>query len=182
MSDTEDLILRFQKKLLDFNQDAHQILGIHEGASKSRVIVLRRDSYKRLQKLSIKQQALFEESLGCAEAGHFRSAIILAWVGFMSFVLDKVDAHGLQNLAKQGSSWNHKTIEEVSEKHADYRIFEALRDTGLFTGKETTAFHGLLSRRNECAHPSSHTPDANQALGYISEIFSRIEQVQKKYP
>jgi hypothetical protein len=41
------------------------------------------------------------------------------------------------------------------------------------------ALHGLLNRRNECAHPSEYFPDLNQTLGYVSELFSRIEWLQK---
>lgn len=180
MSDVEEII-HFHEKLTDFKQDAHQLLAIHEGAKKSRVIVLH-DSYKKLQKLSIKQQTLFEESLGCAEAGHFRSAIILAWVGFMSFLLEKVDAYGLHHFVSISSAWTHKTIEEVTENHPDFQIIEKLKVIGFCSKNEVKLYHSLLSRRNECAHPSSHTPDGNMALGYISEIFSRIEHLQKKYP
>jgi hypothetical protein len=46
---------------------------------------------------------------------------------------------------------------------------------------ERKAFHGLLNRRNECAHPSDFFPDMNQSLGYISEIVSRLEALEKRY-
>jgi len=181
MDDTDELILHFQQKIIDFHQDAHKILSTHEGANKSRVVSLL-DSYRKLNILSIKQKALFEESLGCAESGHFRSAIIIAWVGFISFLLDKVDVYGLYHFASQGASWTHKTTEELSENHNDYQIIEKLKVIGFCSKNEMKAYQSLLSRRNECAHPSSHTPDGNMALGYISEIFSRIEQLQKRYP
>lgn len=40
------------------------------------------------------------------------------------------------------------------------------------------ALHGLLNRRNECAHPSEYFPDLNETLGYIGELFKRIKQLQ----
>lgn len=33
------------------------------------------------------------------------------------------------------------------------------------------SLHGLLHRRNQCAHPSDYYPDQNQALGYVGEVF-----------
>jgi hypothetical protein len=37
--------------------------------------------------------------------------------------------------------------------------------------------HGLLSRRNECAHPSEYFPDLNMTLGYISDLIDRIKRL-----
>jgi hypothetical protein len=43
------------------------------------------------------------------------------------------------------------------------------------------ALHGLLNKRNECAHPSEFYPDLNSSLGYVSEIFQRVELLQKRF-
>jgi hypothetical protein len=40
------------------------------------------------------------------------------------------------------------------------------------------ALHGLLNKRNECAHPSDFYPDMNGSLGYISELLSRVATLQ----
>jgi hypothetical protein len=42
------------------------------------------------------------------------------------------------------------------------------------------ALHGLLNKRNECAHPSDFYPDMNGSLGYISELLSRVATLQTK--
>ena len=42
------------------------------------------------------------------------------------------------------------------------------------------ALHGLLNRRNECAHPSDYFPDLNETLGYLSELFQRIEYLERR--
>jgi hypothetical protein len=42
------------------------------------------------------------------------------------------------------------------------------------------ALHGLLSRRNECAHASDYFPDLNETLGYVVELFQRIAYLQKR--
>ena len=47
---------------------------------------------------------------------------------------------------------------------------------------EVTPFdlHGLLTRRNECAHPSTYLPGLNETLGYIAETLNRIEYLQPR--
>ena len=47
---------------------------------------------------------------------------------------------------------------------------------------EQKAMFGMLSKRNECAHPTDYFPDLNQSLGYIAEIFSRLEKLEKRFP
>jgi hypothetical protein len=57
-------------------------------------------------------------------------------------------------------------------------VIEAGKDAGAYSKTTMKALHGLLNRRNECAHPSEYFPDLNEALGYIGELFKRIKQLQ----
>ena len=98
----------------------------------------------------------------------------------MHFVLDRIDSYGIQNIRQKKPAWNYYSIEELTEKQSEYAIIELLMDIGYCSKTEKKALHGLLNKRNECAHPSSHVPDMNEALGYISELFKRIEQLQKR--
>jgi hypothetical protein len=59
---------------------------------------------------------------------------------------------------------------------------EAARDLGLLSKAASKALLGLLSKRNECAHPSGYSPSLNESLGYVSEILGRIEALQGKPP
>jgi hypothetical protein len=174
-----DIILSFHQRMNKFQSEAHRILSIHESSKKSRVILLS-ESFKKLEMLSIKEEILFQEALKCIENEFNRSAIILSWVGFMHFLLDKIENYGLQNVAVKRPAWNYKTIEELTEKQAEFNIIELLPEIGFCSKTEKKALQGLLNKRNECAHPSSHTPDINESLGYISELFKRIEQIQSK--
>ncbi len=42
------------------------------------------------------------------------------------------------------------------------------------------ALHGLLNKRNECAHPEDYYPSLNDTLGYLDEIFKRIGMLQSR--
>jgi hypothetical protein len=40
------------------------------------------------------------------------------------------------------------------------------------------AMHGLLNKRNECAHADEYDPSVNDTLGYVDELMKRIRNLQ----
>lgn len=166
-------------KCSNFEHEAHTILSKYESANRSRVVQLDA-SFKRLDGLSVKQDALFREALNCIEHGFYRPSIILSWIGFMDFILDHIFINGNQSLIAAQSKWQYTTKEQLTEKETDYNIIEALPSLGLCNRTQKKALHGLLNKRNECSHPSEYSPDLNEALGYVTEIFKRIETIKCK--
>jgi hypothetical protein len=161
-----------------FEKEAHAILATHE-ASASRVVVLS-ESYEKLTKLSIKQDELFRQALRCVEHELYRAAHVLAWAGFMDFLEEKLASDGLVKLRAAYASWSAVSLDELRESVVEFQLIEAARKLGLCTKTEMKALHGLLNKRNECAHPSDFYPDMNGSLGYISELLSRIKTLQGK--
>jgi hypothetical protein len=161
-----------------FEKEAHTLLATHE-ASPSRVIVLS-ESYEKLTKLSLKQDELFRQSLRCVEHELYRAAHVLAWAGFMDFLEEKLASDGLVKLRAAYSSWPAVNVEELRENVVEFQLIEAAKKLGLCTKTEMKALHGMLNKRNECAHPSDFYPDMNGSLGYISELLSRISMLQSK--
>lgn len=176
MSQIRDIIQRWWA----FEQEAQSILGIHE-ASKSRVVLLG-ETYNRLTGLSLKQDELFREALSCTENALFRAAHIMAWAGFIDFVEEKLASDGFAKLRQVRPNWTLTSIEALRE-YPEYQIIDAAQLTRLCSKPERKALHGLLSQRNECAHPSSYDPGLNETLGYISQLLQRLEAInQRKYP
>ena len=68
----------------------------------------------------------------------------------------------------------------MREKYPEFQIIEAAKDMKILTKSEMKALHGLLSKRNECAHPSEYFPDLNETLGYISELLNRIGKINER--
>jgi hypothetical protein len=62
-------------------------------------------------------------------------------------------------------------------EHAEFQVIEAGKASA-YSKTTMKALHGLLNRRNECAHPSEYFTDLNETLGYIGELFKRITQLQ----
>ena len=169
-------------KLLDraraFEREAHQVLSVHE-STPSRIVLLE-NTYKRLTALSVRQDELLRQALRCIENELFRSAHVMAWAGFMDFLEEKLASDGLKKLRAIRPGWKVATVEELRETVVEFQLIEATRDLGLCTKTEMKALHGLLNKRNECAHPSDYFPSLNESLGYVSEILQRIGQLQPK--
>ena len=161
-----------------FESEAHRVLGIHEAAP-SRTVVLE-ESYRKLTALSIRQDELIRQALRCTEQELFRAAHVMAWAGFMDFLEEKLNSDGLAKLRALRPSWKASSLDELRENVVEFQIIEAARDLGLLGKAETKAFHGHLSKRNECAHPSSYYPGLNETLGFISELLNRISLIQPR--
>jgi len=170
----QSLLARVSK----FEREAHKILATHE-STPSRVVVLE-ETYRRLAKLSLKQDELLRQSLRCAESSLFRASHVMAWAAFMDFLEEKVSAGKLAKLHEIRPAWPTRSIEELREGVPEHQIVEATRDLGLCTKNETKALLGLLNKRNECAHPNDFYPGLNETIGYVAEIINRISQLQPR--
>ncbi len=167
-----------------FEEAAHSILSKHETASKSRVVSLDK-TRRKLQGLSLQQEALLVESLDCMTHSLFRAAHVSAWQAFMDYLEEILASDEMQTIKELRPNWTwnkFKTMDDIRESIAEYQIIEVARDARLLSKGETKSILGHLSTRNQCAHPSSFRPDLNQSLGYVSGLIDRIDQLQAKRP
>ena len=175
-----DEITAVLARVAAFTREAHVTLAIQE-TSKSRIVLLEQ-SYSMLKGLSLKQDELFRQSLRCAENALFRASHVMAWSAFMDFFQERLATKKFAKLKKARPVWKLGSVEDLRELYSEFAIIEASRDAGLCSKTEMKALHGLLSKRNECAHPSSFYPGLNETLGYISELFQRVETLKaRKY-
>ena len=166
----------WQDRATAFRQEASAILATHESSTK-RLITLD-DTRKKLTFLSLRQDELFREALSSVEHGIHRAAHVLAWAAFIDYLEEKLASDGLVRVFKERPDWaKYSDIETLREKACDYDLIEVAKKVGLLTQQVKKVLHGLLSKRNECAHPSSYKPGLNESLGYISELLSRIEKL-----
>ncbi len=172
------MLAKFVKQIRAFEHEAHTILSTHESAP-SRLILLE-DTYKQLERLSLRQDELIRQALRCIESRLFRAAHVMAWAGFMDFLEVKLASDGLKKVRTLRTAWKASSIEELRENIVEYQLIDVAKDLGLITKTESKAFHGLLNKRNECAHPSDFYPLLNESLGYVAEIMQRISQLQPR--
>ena len=135
-----------------------------------------------LKRLNIKEDELFRQALRCIELEVYRAAHILAWCGYMDCIYRLIGSDNFSTLMNSRPSWPVSNLEELRENYTEHSVVEALRPMAIVGKAEQKAMFGMLSKRNECAHPTDYFPDLNQSLGYIAEIFSRLEKLEKRFP
>jgi hypothetical protein len=166
-------------KVVALESEARHLLAAHE-SSTARTVTLE-DSYKRLGKLSIPQDELFRESLRATEYGLFRAAHVLAWAGFIDFLHEYLAVDAFKAMMAVRQKWKLGVPDDLRDQ-SDYAVIEAGKEAGFYNKTLMKALHGLLNRRNECAHPSEYFPDLNETLGYLSELIQRVAYLQTKSP
>lgn len=173
MTDAEGIVRRYLRRVEAFGSAAHEMLATHESAP-SRVVLLN-ETYADLAKLSVRQDDLLRQSIRCVEEGLFRAAHVMAWAGLMDFLEEKLASDGLRRLRAIRTKWKARNVEELRENVPESQIVDVARELNLCSKSQAKALHGLLNKRNECAHPSDYYPGYNETLGYISEVIKRID-------
>ncbi len=167
------------KRIHRFKKETHELFSKYE-TSPSRVIDLT-ETYKLLSGLSIQQDDLFRQAIRCVEQELYRAAHVMAWAAFMDFLEQKISSKSFGILHKLYPNWSqHQNIEDLRDNIPEFQLIDATRKLGLCSKTQVKALQGLLNKRNECAHPSDFYPGLNESLGYISELFKRITQIQPK--
>lgn len=145
--------------------------------STHRVITLE-ESFAKLAGLSLKQHDLMSEALRCIEHSLYRPAHVAAWAAFFDFVHEwTMDSARITKLRAARQNW---TLTDRADLRlvTDYAFIEALKASGLVTNTVMKAMHGLLNKRNECAHADEYDPSVNDTLGYVDELMKRIGNLQ----
>jgi hypothetical protein len=105
----------------------------------------------------------------------------MGWAAFMDFLEEKLASDGLTKVHLARPAWaKWPTMDDIRENISEHQIIEAARDVKLLNKAETKALIGSLSRRNECAHPSGYSPGLNEGLGFVGELFKRIEDIRPR--
>ena len=171
------MITRVVSKARALEAEARSILATVESAKQRRFTL--DASYKALGQLSIKQDNLFKQALRCVEHELYRAAHVMAWAACVDFLHEKLGEDNLAAVNSKRPSWNVNAVEDL-RSWADHQIIEVARDCNLLTKTSMKAFHGLLNKRNECAHPEDYFPALNDTLGYMDELFKRISALQAR--
>lgn len=172
-------VVELRKRVAAFESAAHKILGVSEAATRSRVVLIG-PTYELLGAISIKQDDMLRQALRCVEMEVYRAAHVLAWAAMVDYLQEFTARDGFVTLRVARPKWDFSSIEELREQYTEYALIEAMYKAKQVTKGEMKAYHGLLNKRNECAHPSDYFPDLNESLGYISEVIKRVANHKKR--
>lgn len=166
-------------RVATFEREAHKLLSTFESAP-SRVISLA-ETHKQIAILNLKQNELLEEAVASIRYGLYRPGIVMAWAAFMDFLQEKMTSDGFVRLHVIRPAWaKFSTLHDLREGQTEYAMLDAARDLKLLMKGEHKSLQGLLSKRNESAHPSGYKPGMNEALGYLSELLNRIPAIGQR--
>ncbi|MFW9888058.1 MAG: hypothetical protein ACFFER_07750 [Candidatus Thorarchaeota archaeon] len=76
--------------------------------------------------------------------------------------------------------WRFQSVVDLRDTVTEHSVIIALRECGFVSKDEMKALEGLLSTRNQCAHPSEYNPNLDETLGFVSGILNRISRYEKK--
>jgi hypothetical protein len=175
MNNIADLV----DSVYSFRNEAEKILGFSEHSVHRLADVSR--SYGELDSLTALQADMLRQSLRCIEVGVFRGAHVLAWASLADYMQILAGRDGFVRINLKYPKWNLNSIEDLRDSIGEYQLVEGLNGSGIITKNEKKALHGLLNKRNECAHPTDYYPDLNQALGYVAECIMRLKAMIVKY-
>ena len=71
------------------------------------------------------------------------------------------------------SKWKLRSIDDLQE-YSDFQVGDACKEAGVITRNQAKSFHGLLHRRNQCAHPTGYSPSLDETLGFLTESLNLI--------
>jgi hypothetical protein len=173
-----DLIRNYYERARAFEEEALRLFSSFE-TSQPRIISLA-ETRKKASALTVAQQDLFDQAIRCAEFGLARSAIVMAWAAFIDHYEQKLNTN-IPRVHTLRPKWSKfTTIEELADNVPEHQLIELGREATLFRKSESKAVLGLLSKRNECAHPSPRNPGMNEAIGFISETLDRVNELVRK--
>lgn len=158
-----------------FSREAKSLFAQNE-SSVHRIVNIR-ETYDKLNLLSAKQDDLLRQALRCIEVEAYRAAHVMAWAALIDSLQEKLAADDFVGLNAAMPNWSVKDIVDLRERFTEFAIIDCCKTMKLLSKTQWRAMQGLLSRRNECAHPSDYFPDLNQSLGYVSEIIARFEGI-----
>lgn len=123
---------------------------------------------------------MLRQALRCLEEEVYRAAHVMAWAAIADYLEEYLAEDGFAKLNAARQKWKVIDLDDLKDRFGEHAIIESMKEVKLITKGQMKALHGLLSKRNECAHPSGYFPDLNQTLGYVSEILSRLRTLQAK--
>ncbi len=128
-------------------------------------------------------RAFVEEAISCFEAGFFRAAVVLSWVGAIALLHAHVLANCLvsfNNEAKRrNAKWKQaKTTDDLGiMKESEF--LDVLQSISVLGKNVKQELQPCLTLRNSCGHPSSLKLGVNRVAGHIEililNVYSRFK-------
>ena len=133
-------------------------LGIVSGtAAQSGVAMDLRNALSGIQEVNTR--SFVEEAVSCYEAGLYRSAIVMSWVGAVAILHDYITAHHLSafngEARRRNKKWKPATTTDDLGRMRENDFLDVICYLSVIGPNVKAELKSCLDRRNACGHPSS---------------------------
>ena len=152
---------------------ANQVLAHHE-LSAARIIELNH-LLLTLASLPVDVKDLFSEAVTCLQLDLRRSAIVVSWAGFFSTLVERLFQDHELTLRSVRPKWQFTDLHELKEGYPESQILDSAKEVKLVKKTDLKVYHGQLSTRNKCAHPTLFRPNRNGAIGFVNDMLDQTK-------
>jgi hypothetical protein len=146
---------------------------------KSPATIITADLRKNLPKIANPDtRSYLEEAIKCAEAGYFRAAVIMSWVGAISILYDYVIKSKLTEFNKEASrrdsKWKIAKFRDDLALMKESDFLDILESISIIGKSVKIELKKRLDLRNGCGHPNSLKIGENIVAAHIESLILNV--------
>ncbi len=123
-------------------------------------------------------KAFVEEAIKALEAGLFRSAIVLSWVGGLAVLYDHVVANSLGDFnaeaSRRDTKWKVASTSDDLARMKEYDFLQVLAAISVIGKSVKDELEVCLKLRNGCGHPNSLLVGEHKASAHIETLIQNV--------
>ena len=151
-------------------------LGIDGGfAGKKEVAIALRDV---LPDVDANTRSFVEEAVSCYEAGFYRSAIVMSWVGAVAVLHDHIYAYHLPSFnteaVRRNRKWKPARTTDDLGRMREAEFLDVICSLSIIGPNVKVELKSCLDRRNACGHPSSLRVAAHAAAHHLEALLLNV--------
>ena len=153
-----------------------ELIAPHINATTVKVSSSLRDATKKVANPTVR--SFVEEAVGCFEAGHYRAAVVLTWVGAASilyeFILTRKLAEFNAEALRRDKKWKPATTFDDLARMPEYDFLQILAAISVVGKSVKDELEARLKLRNGCGHPNSLQIAVNAAAAHIEILVNNV--------
>lgn len=137
------------------------------------------DLRKHLSNISDEQTRNFvEEAIKCHEAGLYRSAIVMSWLGAVDILQKYVHKNRLSDFNTEASRvsgrWRVAVSQDDIGKMSEGDFLDRIEALSIIGKNVKAQLKGCLDLRNGCGHPNSLRVSVNKSAAHIETLLQNV--------
>jgi len=140
------------------------------------------DLRKHLAKITDPETKEFvEEAINCHEAGFYRSAIVMSWLGAMDILHKYVHANRLADFNAEanrimGKKWKEAKTPDDLSRMDESDFLDRIEGLSIIGKNVKAQLKTALDLRNGCGHPNSLQVSVNKSTAHLETLLQNVFQ------